>query len=96
MREKCIIHANGKHSEECATREACPGEMQVLNFRNLSTGYGHRVVSTGLTAGLQAGKVTCLLGPNGAGKSTLLRTRSLGCNASYAVRRIVYAGMDVA
>lgn len=74
MREKCIIHANGKHSEECATREACPGEMQVLNFRNLSTGYGHRVVSTGLSAGLQAGKVTCLLGPNGAGKSTLLRT----------------------
>ena len=46
----------------------------VLSFADLSTGYGNRVVSSGLTAELCAGKVTCLLGSNGAGKSTLLRT----------------------
>lgn len=46
----------------------------ALSFADLTTGYGDRVVSSGLTAGLCAGKVTCLLGPNGAGKSTLLRT----------------------
>jgi iron complex transport system ATP-binding protein len=46
----------------------------ALSFADLSTGYGNRVVSFGLTAGLCVGKVTCLLGPNGAGKSTLLRT----------------------
>lgn len=46
----------------------------ALSFRNLSTGYGDKVVSEDLTASLQVGKVTCLLGPNGAGKSTLLRT----------------------
>ena len=46
----------------------------ALSFADLSTGYSNRVVSSGLTAGLCAGKVTCLLGPNGAGKSTLLRT----------------------
>ena len=46
----------------------------TLSFADLTTGYGDRVVSSGLTAGLCAGKVTCLLGPNGAGKSTLLRT----------------------
>ena len=48
--------------------------IPALSFADLSTGYGNRVVSSGLTAGLCAGKVTCLLGPNGAGKSTLLRT----------------------
>ena len=48
--------------------------ISALSFADLSTGYGNRVVSSGLTAGLCAGKVTCLLGPNGAGKSTLLRT----------------------
>lgn len=46
----------------------------ALSFADLSTGYGNKVVSSGLTAGLCAGEVTCLLGPNGAGKSTLLRT----------------------
>lgn len=74
MRKKCIDH----------TKEVLPGGLKlhgcdfagsmVLNFKNLYTGYGDRVVSSGLTAGLQMGKVTCLLGPNGAGKSTLLRT----------------------
>lgn len=48
--------------------------IPALSFADLSTGYGNRVVSSGLTAGLCAGKVTCLLGPNGVGKSTLLRT----------------------
>lgn len=47
-------------------------------LKGLTTGYhtkkGDRVVSTNLTASLQAGELTCLLGPNGAGKSTLLRT----------------------
>ena len=46
----------------------------LFSFADLSTGYGNRVVSSGLTASLCVGKVTCLLGPNGAGKSTLLRT----------------------
>ena len=45
----------------------------ALSFADLSTGYSNRVVSSGLTAGLCAGKVTCLLGPNGAGKSTLIK-----------------------
>lgn len=44
----------------------------------LTTGYrtnkGDRVVTSHITANLQAGELTCLLGPNGTGKSTLLRT----------------------
>ena len=50
----------------------------TYELRNLTTGYptkkGNRVVSSNITADLQAGQLTCLLGPNGAGKSTLLRT----------------------
>lgn len=49
-------------------------------IRDLTTGYrtrhGVRSVSTGISATLEAGRLTCLLGPNGAGKSTLLRTLS--------------------
>ena len=50
----------------------------TYELQDLTTGYptkkGDRVVSTHITANLQAGELTCLLGPNGAGKSTLLRT----------------------
>ena len=50
----------------------------TYELRNLTTGYptkkGNRVVSSNITADLQAGQLTCLLGPNGAGKNTLLRT----------------------
>lgn len=46
----------------------------ALSFKNLTTGYGEKIVSEGLTASLYTGAVTCLLGSNGAGKSTLLRT----------------------
>lgn len=50
----------------------------TYELQDLTTGYptkkGNRVVSTHITANLQAGELTCLLGPNGAGKSTLLRT----------------------
>lgn len=43
-------------------------------LRNLTIGYGKKVIATNINATLEGGKLTCLLGPNGAGKSTLLRT----------------------
>ena len=50
----------------------------TFELSELTTGYqtskGERVVTSGISAQLQAGCFTCLLGPNGAGKSTLLRT----------------------
>lgn len=52
----------------------------TYELHDLATGYivkgGKRWVTQHITAGLQAGELTCLLGPNGAGKSTLLRTMS--------------------
>ena len=56
----------------------CNGEVgtsQVaVEIRNLTIGYGDKVVASGLNADLYGGELTCLLGTNGVGKSTLLRT----------------------
>lgn len=53
-------------------------DRDTVTLDNLTTGYRTgrtvRVVSSGISARLHAGELTCLLGPNGAGKSTLLRT----------------------
>ncbi len=45
-----------------------------IRLHDVSTGYGRRVVASGLNACLHQGEMVCLLGANGAGKSTLLRT----------------------
>lgn len=46
----------------------------LLEARDLSVGHGRRVVASGISLALAAGRVLCLLGPNGGGKTTLLRT----------------------
>ena len=45
----------------------------MLEFQNVSAGYGTQDVLHGLTFTLQSGANYCLLGPNGCGKTTLLR-----------------------
>lgn len=45
-----------------------------LTIEELSTGYGERRISSGLTFAIPEGKVTALIGANGCGKSTLLKT----------------------
>ena len=42
-----------------------------IRLHDVSTGYGRRVVASGLNACLHQGEMVCLLGANGAGKSTL-------------------------
>lgn len=49
---------------------------EIIKIKNLSTGYGDKVISEGLNAAIFGGEMTCLIGSNGAGKSTLLRTLS--------------------
>ena len=48
--------------------------MNEMIIKDLSVGYGHHRVATGLSAHLVGGTLTALVGPNGMGKSTLLRT----------------------
>ena len=46
----------------------------MIEFRNVSAGYGGRPVVEGVSFGFLPGEVTVLLGPNGCGKTTLLKT----------------------
>ena len=45
----------------------------MLEARDLTIAYDHRIAVADLTLSLNAGEITAIIGPNGAGKSTLLR-----------------------
>ena len=45
-----------------------------IRLHDVSTGYGRRVVASGLNACLHQGDMVCLVGAHGSGKSKLLRT----------------------
>lgn len=45
----------------------------MLEARDLTVAYDHRIAVADLTLSLTAGAITAIIGPNGAGKSTLLR-----------------------
>lgn len=45
----------------------------MLEARDLTVTYDHRVAVANVTLTLKAGEITAIIGPNGAGKSTLLR-----------------------
>jgi iron complex transport system ATP-binding protein len=46
----------------------------LLEARDLTVSYDHRLAVANVTLTLNAGEITAIIGPNGAGKSTLLRT----------------------
>ena len=45
----------------------------MLEARDLTVSYDHRIAVANLSLTLKAGEITAIIGPNGAGKSTLLR-----------------------
>lgn len=46
----------------------------MLEARDLTVSYDHRIAVADVTLMLKLGEITAIIGPNGAGKSTLLRT----------------------
>ena len=45
----------------------------MIEFRQVTTGYGNTVAVKDITFRVEQGTITSLIGPNGSGKSTLLR-----------------------
>ena len=48
--------------------------MILLDARDLTISYDHRIAVADLTLTLKPGEITAIIGPNGAGKSTLLKS----------------------
>ncbi len=46
---------------------------QMLNFQNVSTGYGEKVVLKDVSFSVEKGEAVALIGSNGTGKSTLIK-----------------------
>jgi len=50
-----------------------PGKPLMLEARDLTVSYDHRIAVANVSLTLNAAEITAIIGPNGAGKSTLLR-----------------------
>ncbi|HRE30813.1 MAG TPA: ATP-binding cassette domain-containing protein [Candidatus Berkiella sp.] len=48
-------------------------ELNTVEIRNLSFGWGNRVIFDNVSIDIPTGKVTAIMGPSGSGKTTLLR-----------------------
>ena len=51
--------------------------VPLIELRNVSVGYGDRVVLDGVNLKLERGKVLALIGTSGGGKTTVLRLLGL-------------------
>ena len=48
--------------------------MSLITIRDLSLGYGNRILTEGMDMQVDSGEYVCVIGENGAGKSTFIRT----------------------
>ncbi len=67
--------------------------MNVLEVKDLTTGYGKTTVVRGVSLSVGPGMVIGIIGPNGAGKTTLIRS-ILGYVRPWS-GRVMYRGVDI-
>ncbi len=79
------------------SQEQQPVAMQkgspLIEFRNVSFGYGERLILDGITLSVPRGKVTALMGASGGGKTTLLRL--IGGQNRAQTGQLLFDGQDV-
>jgi phospholipid/cholesterol/gamma-HCH transport system ATP-binding protein len=69
------------------------GEVNIIEVRNLTAGYGDRVILRGLDFRVRRGEVFMILGGSGSGKSTLLKTMIGLCPA--LTGEVLIGGEDI-
>src|SRR3954471_17321265 len=69
-------------------------DTTIVECRNLSFGYGERLVLDGLSFAVPRGKVTALMGASGGGKTTVLRL--IGGQVKPESGQVLFDGQDVA
>jgi len=67
--------------------------MNILEIRDLQSGYGKALILQGLSVDVEEGGFTAVIGPNGAGKTTFLRSVYGICD--FYGGTITYKGEDI-
>jgi ABC-type branched-subunit amino acid transport system ATPase component len=67
--------------------------MNILEVRDLRSGYGKALIMQDLSVDVEEGGITAIIGPNGAGKTTLLRSVYGICD--FYSGTINYKGEDI-
>ena len=72
---------------------ATPTPSSLVELRNLSFGYGERVILDDISLSVPRGKVTALMGASGGGKTTILRL--IGAQNRAQSGELLFDGQDV-
>jgi len=73
---------------------ASTSDQSLVELRNLTFGYGERVILDGISLNIARGKVTALMGASGGGKTTILRL--IGGQYKAQLGELLFDGKDVA
>ena len=70
-----------------------PSSESLVELRNLTFGYGERVILDDISLSVPRGKVTALMGASGGGKTTILRL--IGGQNRAQTGELLFDGQDV-
>jgi phospholipid/cholesterol/gamma-HCH transport system ATP-binding protein len=79
---------------EIPTTSPQPDDSPLIELKDLTFGYGERVILDGVTLSIPRGKVTALMGASGGGKTTVLRV--IGGQAKAQKGQALFEGSNIA